>query len=415
MKNIIYLVIAISLVCFISCERYIESRDPVRSLPSDVAVPSNVSLFVNDMSVSLSWEITDASSITQYRVYVSELENGEYVLHDSTTALSIDIEDLITNRLYFFKVAAVATSGLEGHLSDVQFAQIGVLSMVIANNTEFTNRTSVQLSFTVSNSASNVQISEDSTFADAVYEPFSGQRNFILSDGDGIKVVYARLIFNNGATNSVLLRDSIELDTEARIDSVFFLTPTNLFRPSDTIIFGLVASEISGTARVSFSSFGNIDLVDDGTGFDTVADDGIYYGWFVVPNNSNVYNATVTGNFTDEAGNNALALTSFDLININTRPEPVELLVSYTGISGDSAYFSWTRSDEPDFESYRLYTASSSTVLTNDELVTYESNVNSREFVILPPVGTSWYRIFVFDAHGETRQSENPIQLIVSP
>ncbi len=190
MKIYIYLIITLSLFCFASCERHIESRDPVRSLPSDVAVPNNVNLFINDMSVSISWEISDASSITQYRIYVSENENDNYQLHDSTTELSIDLDNLITNRLYYFKVAAVSSSGLEGHLSDAQFAQIGVLSMVIANNNEYTNRTSVQLSFTISNSASNVQISEDSTFADAIYEPFSGQRNFTLSDGDGIKTVY---------------------------------------------------------------------------------------------------------------------------------------------------------------------------------------------------------------------------------
>jgi hypothetical protein len=187
-------------------------------------------------------------------------------------------------------------------------------------------------------------------------------------------------------------------------DSVFFLNPSNLFRPGDTIVFGMIAGELHGTARVSFNGSGNIDLVDDGSGFDSTANDGNYYGWYVVPNNTNVHNAAVTGNFTDEAGNNATALASFDLLNINTTPEAVELLVSYT--QGDSAYFSWTRSDEPDFESYRLYTANNTNVLTSDELVTYESNVNTREFVILPASGITYYRIFVFDAHGDSRASE---------
>ena len=397
MKKFIYILLSVTLLSSIACERYIESRDPVRSLPDDIPIPINVEMFVNNLSVALNWEISDSASIAQYRIYVSVNDTSNYLLEDSTKTMSVDLNNLITNRLYYFKVAAVTFSGLEGLLSEELFAQVGILSMVISNNNEYTNRTSVQVQFTVSNSASNVQISEDSTFADAIYEQFSGQRNFTLSDGDGTKTVYARLLFNNGASNSELLQDTIVLDTKARIDSVFFQSPTTLFRPADTIIFGMYATELNGTARVSFTGSGNIDLVDDGSGFDTVANDGNYYGWYVVPNNTNVHNATVTGNFSDEAGNSATAVTSFDRIYINTTPEQIELLVSYT--SGDSAYFSWTRSDEPDFESYRLMTS-------DNDLITYEANVNTREFVVLPPLGTTYYRIYVYDDHGDFSATE---------
>lgn len=412
MNKYIFIILSVFVLSFIACDRYVESSDPIRSLPDDISVPYNMSLFVNNLSVSLNWEISDASDIVQYRVYVSEFDTLDYKLVDSTTSMSIVLDNLTINRLYYFKVSALSSSGLEGYLSEELFAQIGVLSMVIENNREFTNRTAVQVQFTISNSASNVQISEDSTFVDVVYEPFSGQRSFTLSDGDGVKTIYARLLFNNGATNSVLLQDSILLDTKARIDSVFFLSPGSLFRPADTIVFGMFASELSGTARVSFTGSGTIDLVDDGSAFDPVADDGNYYGWYRVPNNSNVHNATVTGNFSDEAGNNALALTSFDRININTNPEAVELLVLYP-IEGDSARLSWTRSEEPDFESYRLYTADNDNVLSTDELVTYESSTSTREFVIMPTSGTTYYKIFVFDAHGDFTAS-NFVQ-IVSP
>ncbi len=60
-------------------------------------------------------------------------------------------------------------SGLEGYLSDELFAQVGVLSMMIENNREYTNREAVQLQFTVSNSASNVLVSEDSTFSETSF------------------------------------------------------------------------------------------------------------------------------------------------------------------------------------------------------------------------------------------------------
>ncbi len=411
MNKFITVILSVLILSFVACDRYIESRDPVRSLSENVAVPQNVQLFVNDRSVSLTWEISDTAAISLYRIYVSEIDTLNYKLEDTTSSFSITLDQLSSNRLYFFKVAAVSTSGLEGYLSDELFAQIGVLSMVLSNDREYTNRQDIQVQFAVSNSVSNVQLSEDSTFANAVYEQFGGQIGFRLSDGDGVKRVYARLLFSNGSTNSVPLQDSILLDTEARIDSVFFLSPNSLFRPGDTIVFGLFASETKGTARVSFNGSGTINLSDDGTDFDPVADDGNYYGWYVVPTNTNVFNVTVTGTFSDQAGNNAPNLASFDLLNINTTPEQIELLVTYT--PGDSAYFSWTRSSEPDFESYRMFTDVTSNVLFNDELVTYESNINTREFTFMPASGTTYYRIFVFDVHGNYSVSD-AVQ-IVSP
>ena len=409
MKKNILIYICLALLTIVSCDRYIESNDPVRSLPNDVPVPTNVNLFIDNLSVTLTWDISNASSISRYRVYVSENDTLHYVIKDSSTTQSITLTQLTTNRLYYFKVAAVELSGLEGHKSDELFAQIGILSLVINNNSKYTNRRSVQAQFTVSNSATNFLISEDSTFADVVYLPFSAQSSFTLSDGDGTKKVYAKILFASGASTQELLQDSILLDTKARIDSVFFLTPNNLFSPGDTIVFGMITNELNGTASISFTGSGSVQLVDDGTGFDTVADDGIYYGWYVVPNNTNVHNATVNGNFSDEAGNNAPVLASYNQININTVPDPIELLVSYN--PGDSAYFTWTRSEEPDFESYRLYTDNNSNVLISDELVTYESNAGSREFTIMPPVGTSYYRIFVFDVHGVYSVS-NEIQIV---
>ena len=74
------------------------------------------------------------------------------------------------------------------------------------------------------------------------------------------------------------------------------------------------------------------------------------------------------------------------------------LVVTHT--PGDSARFNWTASSESDFESYRIYRNSSSTVLTTHQLVRYETGISIRYFAVMPPNGTSYYRIFVFDEHG---------------
>lgn len=392
------LLISLILIFFVAaCDRYIDSRDPLRTLPGDIPIPQSIDLFINNQSIELSWNI-NGSGINRYRIYASQDDTSHFKVIDSTTTTDIVISNLTANRVYFFEIASVSTDGLEGIHSDRVSAQVGVMNMRISDNDEYTNSRSVQIRFTISNTASFVMISEDSTFANVLYEPFSLQRSFELSDGDGVKQVFARIQFSSGAESGELIRDSIILDTEARIDSVYFNLPNFEYAPADTIRFTLDAGEPDGTASVSFPGSGRIDMVDDGTGMDPVASDGIYNGWYVVPFGMNVLDGTVTGEFTDRAGNIAPSITSYDLINVNTMPESVELVIQF--VPGGTATLNWTGSTEPDFESYRIYRGSTSTVTVNDALIHYETGIGTRTFEYSPPPGTTYYRVMVFDAHG---------------
>jgi hypothetical protein len=95
---------------------------------------------------------------------------------------------------------------------------------------------------------------------------------------------------------------------------------------------------------------------------------------------------------------------------VNTAPVAVVLAGS---LSTDSSTFqlSWTKSDETDFESYRLYRRNSPGVTTADQLVKIINNQgtdNTDNFV--PGPVTVYYKIFVFDRHGLSTGS-NEIQL----
>ena len=71
---------------------------------------------------------------------------------------------------------------------------------------------------------------------------------------------------------------------------------------------------------------------------DNIASDGIYFGWFIVPVNLDLYNGAVTGNFTDRAGNRAAAVTSSDLLNINSPSLPTTM----TGYLTPNNRWNWT-------------------------------------------------------------------------
>jgi len=382
------------------CSRYVDSRNPVRSLPETDPVPINLVARVDNGSVTLNWEVDDSAGIAWFRVYVADSTEASYTLQDSTTGYSMTLDGLMINQRYFFKVAAVMNSGLEGELSEAVSAGVMYLSIVIQNDWEYTGARDVQVQInTAGEATSHVMLSEDSTFTGAVFSAYVGmQMSFRLSAGDGVKTVYARLQFVDGSQTGELLSDDIILDTRAKIDSVFFAPLGDTFSLGDTITFGLVAGEIDGEASVSFAGVSNVPLFDDGTEGDLVAGDGIYSGYWVVPGNFTVNNGSVTGAFTDAAGNRAVQVTAQELLNVNNPPEPVELVAV---LLPDTVSFTWTQDTEDDFASYRLYKGSTGSVSTADSLIAVETGRSAVTFRYALADATGYYfRIFVFDGHG---------------
>ena len=48
MKKIAFIILSMTILSSIACDRYIESRDPVRTLPDDIPTPTNLNMFVNN-------------------------------------------------------------------------------------------------------------------------------------------------------------------------------------------------------------------------------------------------------------------------------------------------------------------------------------------------------------------------------
>ena len=148
---------------------------------------------------------------------------------------------------------------------------------------------------------------------------------------------------------------------------------------------------------MSFTGVTSLELFDNGTGGDDVASDGIYYGQYEVPVSSNLYRDLVTGVFVDGAGNEALPTPAVELLNINTPPDPVVLSLSLNVLG--QFEFTWTLSQEPDFQSYRLYSGTSLPVDTNSTLVQIFPDPNVSLFVA-PQQASTIYRLYVVDQHG---------------
>ena len=182
MKKNILLSILMMLALAAGCEREIDSQTPLRSLPEPLPAPINVSLELADRSVTLSWEMTDSSQVSRFRVYQAEDDSAVYILSDSTFDYSITIGDLAVNKAYLFRVAAVDGSNIEGRRSTPITTLVGLMQLTINNDDEYTNNRQVQLQLNTTNAATHMILSEDSLFGDTDYRSFASVTNFTLSD-----------------------------------------------------------------------------------------------------------------------------------------------------------------------------------------------------------------------------------------
>ncbi len=383
MKKIFILTILIvALLGINSCDRYLESNDPVRSIPDITVKPINLSTSVSADAVTLAWEVEDSTDISLFKVYVydstfiDQVDQIKPLKIYNIAAYQYEVKNLTVNQKYYFQVSAVVIGGYESEPSVVATARPSIVSININDKAEFTNNRNVQIQLSAPSTATNVILSEQTDFSDASFVSMSAVKSFTISEGDGVKTVNAKFKFSDGSESSGLISDIITLDTEVNIDSITFSSNDTIVT-GDTIIFKMFANEPDGLSTISFTGSGILELYDDGTHNDDLADDGIYTTYYKVPVNQNLNQQPVTGNFTDVAGNRT-SLISADLLQIYNLPGGVNL--SALVLSTYEISLSWTQSTNSEFLAYRIYRSTVSPVDDNSELI-----------VSLPGRGTTSY------------------------
>lgn len=380
------------------CSRTFESKTPTGTALADLDTPVNVQVALMEGGALLTWSIADASGVSSYRIYVSEDgENGEYRSVANVTGFSHTLTGLVNGRQVFARIAAVSEVGFEGDRSSAVPILPGAMSMLISNDAEYVNRRSVALNFFLSQGgALTVRLSEDSLFTNANWSVYSPLKNFTLSEGDGVKWVYADVQFADGATLAGPLSDSVTLDSRAEIDSVRNDAGGAVLSLGDTVTFTVAAGETDGEANVRFGSQ-SLELFDDGTNGDVVADDSIYSRRYVIPSNLEITDAQIIGLFTDRAGNVADQAIDVTLLNVANTPQPVTL--SGLATSSSEVRLQWTVSQAQDFSNYRLHRDISAAVTETSQLIATVTSRTATTFTDneLNDNTTYYYRLYVYD------------------
>jgi len=406
MTKHILIATALVLALAVACDRYLDSRDPVRPMPDEIPIPVNLAARLDDGSVTVSWELTNAGKVVRFRVYTADGEAGVYTLEDSTTDHSLTMDDLPLDQRLYFRVASVTSSGIESTPSESVTAVPIHLSMVINGDNEYTNSQTVQVQLSTGITPSYVKLSEQTDFADAEWESYAFTKSFELSEGDGVKTVYVRMQYPDGAETGEPLSDSIILDTHAEITDLISYAMGTL-RVGDENTFRVTAGETGGQAWVSFGSVRNFALNDDGTEGDITADDGIYARTYTVPSGLSVLKAVVYADFTDAAGNRAETYSDPEItIDINMPPAAVTLAADTTD---STLVLTWSLSTETDFASYRLYRGSSPSETPGTDPMAIITDVAVTRYETTIPVGSPYFWLFVFDSHDEWARS-SPVQ-----
>lgn len=175
-------------------------------------------------------------------------------------------------------------------------------------------------------------------------EDFAGNISFTLSEGDGEKTVQADLWDAQGQPLPSLT-DSIILDTQLSVSS-FTVTAVKgaASTKGDNLLVSLDIGEPDADTRVSLPGIAeNMPLLDNGTGGDSIANDGIYQRSISISSPVDL-NAAATVSIIDRAGNTLTAVSDSNLV-LNIPPTILNLQVS-SNVAEGSMSISFS-TDEP--------------------------------------------------------------------
>lgn len=418
LNTLLLLLIVVGAVS-LSCETYTPA--PLQQNQSELpASPSRVIAKMGERSVVLSWHLSSATTtpVKSFRIYRNEsADNGIFARLGQTDTTRYVDSTVTSGRQYFYQIAAVNEQGFEGEHSSTVAVTPSVYSIILQNGAPTVNQQNVNLSVTGPEDTKFMMFSNDSLFENAHWEPFATAREWKLLPGDGLKQVFAKFRSINDVETASLVSASIILDTIATIEFIGDDSNGRTLQSGDTLHIRLKSGEINGIASASIvdPSFdlpgrgeNDIRLYDDGSHGDAVADDGIYETDYFIGHGFEVENAFLFGYFTDAVGNVADRAAAETQLTVNQAPRSV-VLQEPTNAETDapSLVLRWSANTDIDFASYQVLRSKSYLVSLSSSLVQEIKDVKTTSFIDenLEPATQYYYRIYVFDASGNSTAS----------
>ena len=382
MKTKLALIVALTLVAAAvlvgGCSQQIEKPVQTDRVEGAPEIPKNLQTKIGDGEVTLSWEIADASKISHYLIYRGDTTGTQPEVIDSTSELSYADLNLRNTLRYIYQVSAVGKNTLESKRSSPVSATPNTFSVSIGDAARYTRTVDVTLNLAAPTGTRLVLLDNDSQFVGATWQTHSASKSWRLTPGDGVKYVYARFRDGEGNETSHSYSDDIILDSRASISFVTESSGGAVLKAGDTVHFKLIAAEDEGVATVNVTGLGTISLYAP----DPIALppelSGTYEAAFVIPGAVDVIDGTVTGSFTDAAGNQAPSRAALTYLNVANPPLPSQL--SSFAVSETEMNITWTKSNATDFASYMLFRSAGAGVDSTSTLLKTETNSGTTSY-----------------------------------
>jgi hypothetical protein len=348
-KNWLWTTVSVLLVvAAMSCEEVPEI--PPDAIP-DIPVPTDLSAFLSEDGVTLSWEYDTNYDYSGFNVLRSEDDQITWVKQATVAGPPYVDSNLRTGFTYWYAVAGVDQNGIQGEQSAPFPARPALFAVIIQGGAPYTSTRDVLLTFTAPSLTQNVRFSEDSTFSDTQWRDFAPSYPMQLSVGDGGKVVWGQFRDEAGSLTQPV-KSSIILDTFCQIDSLMFSRfsppppPVDTIPPGATVRFRIVpaGNETGGFAEVYIEGMGStpVEVYDDGRNGDSEADDGSYERNYQFALSFRQRSMRMSAVFLDAAGNASVEREFEDNMYMSDPPDAVTLL-AITETTSDSITIRWTR------------------------------------------------------------------------
>ncbi|MFO7915865.1 MAG: fibronectin type III domain-containing protein [Candidatus Krumholzibacteriales bacterium] len=389
--------------CFDSIEEI-----PLNGEVEEIEAPEIIQVNTEDGAVTLAWNTVDKAE--GYRVYRRTVQGDERMVA-GTADTSYTDRNLLNGRDYYYSVAGVGSSELEGSRSEWVQAVPSAYSIVINQGSGYTNSRNAVLTLTAPVTTSLMKISNDAGLDGADWETFRTTRSWILKSGDGLKTVYAVFMDENGSESGVVTK-TVNLDTYASVSGIT-IAPESGNNIGDIIHFRMdvEGNETEGEGHINIEGYSrDIELYDNGVSGDNEASDGIYEVDFRSPSSLRGVDLMVTGIFTDRAGNISPLFEAEGTLSFTDPPEPVNLLGAIDS-TVNRITINWVPSVDQNFHMYRIYrdTVSHSEAEFEDPRYRIRELFNPEQDSYpdsgLEEAQVYYYRIFVVNDMDETAAS----------
>ncbi len=396
------ILIFVLMIAFLSCNREIPNPVSNPVSPDIPPVPSNITVEVGDRFLYLTWDTTDTSAINKYRVFRADSLFGEYSLIDSSETTEITVDNLQNGGIYFFKVAAVNTTGVEGRKSSAAYGSPNLYSMIINEGDTRTDSRNVILMMVAPAYTSLMRVANDSLFSQTYWEPFSDTKPWLLTQTNGSKTVYAMFRDGDGNTTHDLIADDITYEMLGYQYSIAVNGGAELAFSRDV--------ELQITAPTG-TSYMMISASPDFAGIQWEAFAAVKQ-WHILPNQaSNRDTVGFYALFRDNNGD-SVSIEVADSI-ILAAADPPELLPIYQQPDNyQTVLLQWSRTLSADFYGYRVFrsrgSASPDSIIGNifDESQTsYSDDLNLTDLPDETP-DSVYYMLRLYSVYDDSADSQ---------